>query len=102
MSINCKLFSFKALTSLNRGQIPHKVNEIVNYDFGGEQAKTLANAELMQLKKQYMDCEKEHNEEMNQLKNEYIDCEKEKIQIESSFMHYKEGNLPKNIAGKFK
>ncbi|VDI04843.1 Hypothetical predicted protein [Mytilus galloprovincialis] len=69
----------KALTALNNGQIPHEVTEILNYDLDGEQAKTLANAELTQLKKEYMD------------------CEKEKEQIESDFSYYKEGNLPKNI-----
>lgn len=98
-SINYTLFSFKALTSLNRGQIPHEVNTIVNYDLDGEQAKSLANADLMQLKKEYMDCEKEHKEEINQLKNEYMECEMEKIQIESNFSYYREGHLPKNIAG---
>ncbi|XP_063418330.1 uncharacterized protein LOC134701116 [Mytilus trossulus] len=88
----------KALTVLNGGQIPQEINDIVNYDLGGEQAKTLANAELMQLKKEYMDCEKEHKEEINQIKNEYMECEMEKIQIENDFSHYREGNIPKYIA----
>ncbi|VDI11425.1 Hypothetical predicted protein [Mytilus galloprovincialis] len=70
----------KALTSLNNGQIPHEVTEIMNYDLDGEQAKLLANAELEQLKKEYMD------------------CEKEKEQIESDFSYYKKQHLPKNIA----
>ncbi|XP_071137098.1 uncharacterized protein [Mytilus edulis] len=43
-------------------------------------AKTVANAELKQLKK------------------EYLDCKKEKEQIESYFSFYRKGNLPKNIA----
>ncbi|XP_063442698.1 uncharacterized protein LOC134722999 [Mytilus trossulus] len=70
----------KALTSLNIGNRPTELNEILNYDLDGEQAKTFANAELKQMKKEYMD------------------CEKEKEQIESDFSHYKDGNLPKNYA----
>ncbi|CAC5357679.1 unnamed protein product [Mytilus coruscus] len=70
----------KALTSLNKSKRPPEVTEILNYDLDGEQAKILANAELRQLKKQYMD------------------CEKEKEQIESDLAYYREGNLPKNIA----
>ncbi|XP_063405914.1 uncharacterized protein LOC134689874 [Mytilus trossulus] len=70
----------KALTSLNNGQIPYEVTEILNYDLDGEHAKTLANAELMQLK------------------NEYMECEKEKEQIESDFSYYREGNIPKKIS----
>ncbi|CAC5380385.1 unnamed protein product [Mytilus coruscus] len=70
----------KALISLNKGQKPHEVTEIFNYDLNGEQAKKLANAELSQLKKEYMD------------------CEKEKEQIERDFSYYRERNLPKNIA----
>ena len=71
----------KALTSLNNGQRPHAVTDILDLDLDGEIAKTVANAEL------------------NQLKKEYLDCEKEKEQIESDFSFYREGNLPKNIAG---
>ncbi|CAG2224310.1 unnamed protein product [Mytilus edulis] len=41
----------KALTSLNRGQRPSEVTEILNYDLDGEQEKIIANAELKQLKK---------------------------------------------------
>ncbi|VDI62947.1 Hypothetical predicted protein [Mytilus galloprovincialis] len=70
----------KALTSLNKGQRPHEVIEIVNYDLDGEQAKSLANTELKELKK------------------EYLDWEKEKEQVESDFIYYRKGNLPKNIA----
>ncbi|VDI62946.1 Hypothetical predicted protein [Mytilus galloprovincialis] len=70
----------KALISLNKGQRPHEVTEILNYDLNGEQAKKLANAELSHLQKEYMD------------------CEKEKEQIERDFSYYREGNLPKNIA----
>ncbi|XP_052106975.1 uncharacterized protein LOC127739338 [Mytilus californianus] len=70
----------KALTSLNKGQILHEVTEILNYDLDGEQTKTLANAELKQLKK------------------EYLVWEKEKDQIESDFTYYRKGYLPKNIA----
>lgn len=69
------------MTSLNKGKKPYEVSEIFNYDLDGEKAKTLAKAELQQLKK------------------EYLDCEKEKKEIESDFSHYREGNLPKNIAG---
>ncbi|CAG2196802.1 unnamed protein product [Mytilus edulis] len=68
----------KALTSLNKGQIPNELTEILNYDLDGENAKRLAIAELEQLKK------------------EYLECEKEKEQLESDFMYYKEGNLPKH------
>ncbi|XP_063426863.1 uncharacterized protein LOC134710434 [Mytilus trossulus] len=67
----------KALTSLNKGQFPLEVTEILNYDLDGEQAKILAIAEIEQLK---------------------IEYEKEKEQIESDFSYYREGNLPKNIA----
>ncbi|XP_052106950.1 uncharacterized protein LOC127739319 isoform X2 [Mytilus californianus] len=70
----------KALTSLNKGQRPHEVTEIFNYDLDGEQAKALANTELKQLQKHYMD------------------CEKEKEQIESDLAYYMEGHLPKNMA----
>ncbi|VDI68945.1 Hypothetical predicted protein [Mytilus galloprovincialis] len=70
----------KALTSLNNGQRPHEVTDILDLDLDGEIAKTVANAE------------------MNQIKKEYLDCEKEKEQIESDFSFYREGNLPKNIA----
>ncbi|XP_063411594.1 uncharacterized protein LOC134694512 [Mytilus trossulus] len=70
----------KALTSLNKGQRPYEVIEILKYDLVGEQANLLANAEL------------------NELKKEYLDCEKEKEQIESDFSFYRDGNLPKNIA----
>ncbi|XP_076079203.1 uncharacterized protein LOC143049470 [Mytilus galloprovincialis] len=70
----------KALTSLNNGQRPHEVTDILDLDLDGEIAKTVANAELKQIKK------------------EYLDCEKEKEQIESDFSFYREGNLPKNIA----
>ncbi|CAC5374884.1 unnamed protein product [Mytilus coruscus] len=72
----------KALTCLKKGQRSYEVTEILNYDIDGEQAKTLANTELKQLKK------------------ECIDCEKEIKQIESDFSHYREGNIPKNIAEK--
>ncbi|XP_071152026.1 uncharacterized protein, partial [Mytilus edulis] len=68
-----------ALTSLNKGQRPHEVTDILNLDLDGEIAKTVAKAELKQLKK------------------EYIDCEKEKEQIESDFSFYREEHLPKNI-----
>ncbi|XP_052103716.1 uncharacterized protein LOC127737222 [Mytilus californianus] len=70
----------KALTSLNKGQRPHEVTEILNYDLDGEQAKALANAEL------------------KQLKQEYVNFEKEIIQIENDFSQYREANLPINIA----
>ncbi|CAG2238415.1 unnamed protein product [Mytilus edulis] len=70
----------KALTSLNNGQRPHEVTDILDLDLDGEIAKTVANAEL------------------NQIKKEYLDCEKEKEKIESDFSFYREGNLPKNIA----
>lgn len=71
------------MTYLNKSQIPFEVTEILNYDLDGEQAKKVANAEQEQLKKEFMD------------------CEKEKEQIESEFSYYKEGNIPKNIAGLF-
>lgn len=80
-SISRIISSFQALTSLNKGQRPYEVTEILKYDLDGEQAKQLANAELDQLKK------------------EYTDREKEKEQIESEFLNYREENLPKNIAG---
>ncbi|VDI76555.1 Hypothetical predicted protein [Mytilus galloprovincialis] len=67
----------RALTSLNKGQIPHEITEILHYDLDGEKAKTLAIAEQKQLTKEY---------------------EKEKEQIESDFSYYREGNLPKNFA----
>ncbi|XP_052085777.1 uncharacterized protein LOC127723254 isoform X1 [Mytilus californianus] len=70
----------KALTSLNKGQRPYEVTEILNYDLDGEQAKTLSNTELKKLKK------------------ECIDCEMEIKQIEIDFSYYREGNIPKNIA----
>ncbi|CAC5413839.1 unnamed protein product [Mytilus coruscus] len=70
----------KALTSLNKGQTPYEITEILNYDIDGDQAKILANAELQQLKKEYMD------------------CEKEKEQIENDLSYYRDGNIPKNIA----
>ncbi|CAC5374065.1 unnamed protein product [Mytilus coruscus] len=70
----------KALTSLKKGQIPHAVTEILNYDLDGEKAKRLAIAEL------------------EQMTNEYLESEKEKEQIESDFSYYKDGNLPKNFA----
>ncbi|OPL33844.1 hypothetical protein AM593_01559, partial [Mytilus galloprovincialis] len=70
---------YHALTSLNNGQRPQQVNEILNYDLDGEQAKLLAKEELKQLTK------------------DYLDCEKEKEQIESDFTNYREENLPKNI-----
>ncbi|XP_052085778.1 E3 ubiquitin-protein ligase DZIP3-like isoform X2 [Mytilus californianus] len=73
----------KALTSLNKGQRPYEVTEILNYDLDGEQAKTLSNTELKKLKK------------------ECIDCEMEIKQIEIDFSYYREGNIPKNIAGLF-
>ncbi|CAG2256316.1 unnamed protein product [Mytilus edulis] len=41
----------KALTALNKGQRPYEITEILNYDLDGEQAKTLADTELKQLKK---------------------------------------------------
>ncbi|XP_071168281.1 uncharacterized protein [Mytilus edulis] len=69
----------KALTSLNNGQRPHEVSDILSLDLDGELAKR-ANAEL------------------NHLKKEYLECEKEKEQIESDFSFYREGHLPKNIA----
>ncbi|CAG2195333.1 unnamed protein product [Mytilus edulis] len=50
----------KALTSLNKGQRPHEVTEIQNYDLDGEQAKALANAELKHLKTEYMEFEREN------------------------------------------
>ncbi|CAC5414177.1 unnamed protein product [Mytilus coruscus] len=68
-----------ALTSLNNGQRPQQVTEILNYDLDGEQAKTLA------------------KEELNQLTKDYLDCEKEKEQIECDFTYYRDENLPKNI-----
>ncbi|XP_071149836.1 uncharacterized protein [Mytilus edulis] len=71
----------KALTSLNRGQKPLEVIDILKYDLDGEQANILANAELKQMKEEL-----------------YLDCEKEKEQIESDFSFYRDGNLPKNIA----
>ncbi|CAG2234572.1 unnamed protein product [Mytilus edulis] len=52
----------KALTSLNNGQKPHEVTDILNYDLAGEQAKTLANAELKQLTKEFLDSEKEREQ----------------------------------------
>ncbi|XP_071141788.1 uncharacterized protein [Mytilus edulis] len=73
-------FVEKALTSLNKGQRPYEITEILNYDIDGDQAKLLANAELKQLKKEYMD------------------CEKEKEQIESYLSYYRDGNIPTNIA----
>ncbi|XP_063426074.1 golgin subfamily A member 6-like protein 10 [Mytilus trossulus] len=154
----------KALTALNKGQRPHKVTEILNYDLDGGQAKTLANAELKIMKKEYMECEKEKDQiesvlficekekeqiesvlsicekekeqvetvlficekekeqiesvlsncekekeqiesvlsicekEKEQIESFLSICEKEKEQIESYLSHYKEGNLPKNIA----
>ncbi|CAC5362275.1 unnamed protein product [Mytilus coruscus] len=84
----------KALTSLDKGQRPHEVTEILNYDLDGEQAKTLANAELKLLKKEYLECEKEKK----QIESVLFICEKEKEQIKSDLSHHKEGNLPKNIA----
>lgn len=71
------------MTSLNKGQRIHEVTEILRYDLDGEQSKTLANAELKQMKK------------------EYLECEKEKEQIESDFSFYRTGNVPKYIAGLF-
>ncbi|VDI73126.1 Hypothetical predicted protein [Mytilus galloprovincialis] len=71
--------SSPALTSLNNGQRPHEVSDILSLDLDGELAKR-ANAEL------------------NHLKKEYLECEKEKEQIESDFSFYREGHLPKNIA----
>lgn len=71
------------MTSLNKGRRPYEVSEILNYDLDGEKAKTLANAELQQLKK------------------EYLDCERKKREIESDLSYYREGNIPKNIAGLF-
>ncbi|CAG2198536.1 unnamed protein product [Mytilus edulis] len=68
-----------ALTSLNNGHRPHQVIEILSYDLDGEQAKLLAKEELKQLRK------------------DYLDCEKEKEQIESEYTYYRERNLPKNI-----
>ncbi|CAC5414179.1 unnamed protein product [Mytilus coruscus] len=68
-----------ALISLNNGQRPQKVTEILNYDLDGEQAKTLAKEELKQLTK------------------DYLDCEKEKEQIAYEYTYYRERNLPKNI-----
>ncbi|XP_063412032.1 uncharacterized protein LOC134694863 [Mytilus trossulus] len=68
-----------ALTSLNNGQRPQQVTEILSYDLDGEQAKTLAKEELKQLTK------------------DYLDCEKEKEQIEYEYTYYRERNLPKNI-----
>ncbi|XP_052069356.1 uncharacterized protein LOC127708505 [Mytilus californianus] len=84
----------KALTSLNNGQRPHEVTEILNYDLDGEQAKTLANAELKHMKKQFLECE----QEKEQIECVLSICVKEKEQIESDLSHYREGNLPKNIA----
>ncbi|CAC5424576.1 unnamed protein product [Mytilus coruscus] len=69
----------KVLTSLNKGGKPYEIAEILNYDLDGEHAKSFADAELKQLKK------------------EYTDCEKEREQIDSELAYYKEGNLPKNI-----
>ncbi|CAG2205308.1 unnamed protein product [Mytilus edulis] len=63
----------KALTSLNKGQKPYEVTEILNYDLDGEQENLL--------------------EELMQLKKEYVDCEKEKEEIKSEFSYYKEGNI---------
>ncbi|CAG2190087.1 unnamed protein product [Mytilus edulis] len=57
----------KALTSLNRGQKPLGVIDILKYDLDGEQANILANAELKQMKEEL-----------------YLDCEKEKEQIENT------------------
>ena len=70
------------MTSLNNGQRPHEVSDILSLDLDGELAKR-ANAEL------------------NHLKKEYLECEKEKEQIEIDFSFYREGHLPKNIAGLF-
>ncbi|VDI60157.1 Hypothetical predicted protein [Mytilus galloprovincialis] len=71
----------KALTSLNKGQTPQEVTDILNFDLDGAFTREVANIEL------------------KQLKHEYLECEKEKGQIESNFSFYMEGNLPKNIAG---
>lgn len=79
------------MTSLNKGQRPHEVTEILNYDLDGEQAKILANAELKLLKKEYLECKKEKE----QIESVLSICVKEKEQIESDLSHYKEGNLPK-------
>lgn len=69
------------MTSLNKGQRPSEVTEILNYDLDGEQENTL--------------------EELKQLKKEYVDCDKEKEEIKSELSYYKEGYLPKTIAGLF-
>ncbi|XP_063400042.1 E3 ubiquitin-protein ligase DZIP3-like [Mytilus trossulus] len=71
----------KALASLNNGQRPHEVCEILNYDIDGKQAKTLAKKKL------------------KQLTSDYLDCEKEKNQIDNDFSYYRQGNIPKPIAG---
>lgn len=67
------------MTSLNKGQRPYEVTEILNYDLDGE----IANAELKQLRKQ---C---------------LDCEMAKEQIVSEFSYYRDGHIPKHIAGLF-
>lgn len=78
---------------MNKGHRPNEVNEILKYDFDGEHAKALANAELKQLKKQYMECEKEKENlesvlsicemEKEQIESVLSICEKEKEQIKS-------------------
>lgn len=68
---------------MNKGVRPHELTEILKYDLDGEQAKTLANIELEQLKKDYQF------------------WEKEKEKIESDFTYYREGCLPKNITSLF-
>lgn len=85
------------MTSLNKGQRPYEVTEIFNYDLDGDQAKTLAKAELKLLTEEYLECEKEKK----QIESVLFICEKEKEQIKSDLSHHKEGNLPKNIAGLF-
>lgn len=67
------------MTSLNKGLIPNEVTEILNYDLNGERANT----------------------ELKQLKRIYMDCEREKEQLHSDFSYYREGNIPKYIAGLF-